>query len=70
MSSQSEIARVSIDKGIFHDESDVRHVLDGIMKETQRIFLHQRQRRRTNEIDGRGGRRGKGGKIEVVRYTH
>lgn len=48
-----KIVRESIHKGIFHDESGVRQVLDAIMAEAHRALLYRRHRRRTGRIDAR-----------------
>lgn len=65
-----EVVQADIDICIFPDGSDVRQVLDAIMKETHGILMYQRQHRRTNGIDGRGGRPGRGGRRDVVKHTN
>lgn len=45
-----KIVQTDIDRGIFSDGSDVKHVIDAIMTETQRALIYQRQRRRTGEL--------------------
>ncbi|CAL5208186.1 unnamed protein product [Lathyrus oleraceus] len=64
-----EIVQAGIDKGIFPDGYAMRQILYVIMVKTNEALMYRRQRQRIDEIDGRGGRVGRGGRREVIRHT-
>lgn len=54
--------QVGIDRCIFSDGFNVRHVLDAIITEIQGTLIYRRQDSNTNGIDDQGDRTDRGGK--------